>query len=198
MHTRVKSQGTLQRAGLTMQRARLLRHAGALALAAMVVNVSPAGAAQDSQVTFTAYRDHRGLVIQDSGDWPSGTTGQGAVNTYWERGTIRLAFTPADASGLSTGVFTRIDGRVAPAALGLPAETVLDVHGVYRADLRDATGTTVGWLRAQVSASGVAPRIYDGSVPATLSPQLLAAALARLDAEIDGIEARAVNVYLGN
>jgi len=193
MHNRVKRQGTLQRTGM-------LRHAGALVLAAMTVNVSPASAAQDvdSQVTFTAYRDHRGLVIQDGGSWPSGATGQGAVYAYWERGAIRLAFMPADASGFSTDVFERLDGSRTTAVLGPAAETNLDVWGVYRADLRDATGAPVGWLRVSVSPFDVAPRVYDGNVPATLGPQMITAALARLDAEIDGIEAHAHDVYLGN
>lgn len=200
MHIRVKSQGTLQRTGLTVRRVGVLRHAGALVLAAMAVNVSPASAAQhlDSQVAFTAYRDHRGLVIQEGGDWPSGTTGQGAVNAYWERGAIRLAFTPADASGFSTDVFERIDGSRTTAVLGPPAETNLDVRGVYRAELRDATGAPVGWLRVSVSPFDVTPRRYDGNVPATLGPQMITAALARLDAEIDWIEGHTQNVYLGN
>ena len=42
MHIRVKNQGTLQRTGLTVRRAGLLRHVGALVVAAMAVNVSPA------------------------------------------------------------------------------------------------------------------------------------------------------------
>jgi hypothetical protein len=200
MHNRVKRQGTLQGMGATGQRASMLRHAGALVLAALVVNVSPASAAQQpaSQVTFTAYRDHRGLVIQDGGDWPSGSTGQGAVNAYWERGAIRLALTPVDVSGFSSDVFERIDGNRTTAVLGPPAETNLDVRGVYRAELRDATGASVGWLRVSVSPFDVAPRVYDGNVPATITPQVISAALARLDAELDGIEAHAQNVYLGN
>jgi hypothetical protein len=169
-------------------------------LTAMVVNQSPAGAAQqvDSQATFTAYRDHGSLVIRDGGSWPSHTTGQGVVDAYWEHGAIRLAFRPAVASGFSTDVFERIDGRRVAAVLGSPVETNLDVRGVYRAELRDMSGAPVGWLRVRVSPFDAPPRVYDGSVPATLSPQMITTALARLDAEIDRIEAHAPDVYVGN
>jgi len=196
----LKRQGFAEPAGLLGRRTRTLQRAAAVFLTATVVNLSPASAAQQpaSQVTFTAYRDHRGLMIQDGAHWPSDTTGPGTVAAYPEHGAIRLVFTPADGSALSTGVFERVDGSVAPTALGLPAETVLDVRGVYRADLHDATGATVGWLRVRVSPFDVAPRIYDGNVPATLSPQSLTTAFAQLDAEIDRIEAHAQDVYFGN
>jgi hypothetical protein len=169
-------------------------------LATTVVNLRPASAAQqlDSQVTFTAYRDHRGLMIQDGGDWPSGATGQGAVDAYWEHGAIRLAFKSADASVIRTDVFARIDGRRTTPVLGPPADTNLDVRGVYQAELRDTSGPPVGWLRVSVSPFDVRPRVYDGSVPAILGPQMIITALARLDAELDWIEAHAADVNLGN
>ena len=69
---------------------------------------------------------------------------------------------------------------------------------MYRAELRDTGGAPVGWLRVTVSPFDVAPRVYDGSVPASVSPQMLTAALARLDAEVDWIEAHAADVNLGN
>jgi hypothetical protein len=177
-----------------------LQQAVLVLLTAMVVNLSPATAAQqlDSQVTFTASRDPRGLTIQDGGNWPSGASGQGAVDAYREHGAIRLAFTSADASVFRTDVFGRIDGRRTTPVLGLPAETNLDVRGVYRAELRDSSGAPVGWLRVSVSPFDVPPRVYNGSVPAILGPQMITAALARLDAEIDWIEAHAPDVNLGN
>jgi hypothetical protein len=179
---------------------RTLQQAVLVFLTATVVNLSPATAAQqlDSQVTFTAYRDHRGLMIQDGGDWPSSTTGQGAVDAYWEHGAIRLAFKSADASVFRTDVFERIDGRHTTPVLGPPAETNLDVRGVYRAELRDTSGAPVGWLRVSVSPFDEPPRVYNGSVPAILSPQMITAALARLDAEVDWIEAHAADVNIGN
>jgi hypothetical protein len=178
----------------TMQRAALVF------LAATLVNGSPAGAAQqaDSQVTFTAYRNGNSLEIQDGGNWPSDTNGQGIVDAYWERGAIRLAFKPADATGFRTDVFARIDGRQTAPVLGPRAVTSLDLLGVYRAQLRDAAGAPVGWLRVSVSEFGPAARVYDGSVPATLAPQMISTALARLDREIDWIEAHAQDVHLGN
>lgn len=200
MYSILKRQGFAERAGSLARRTRTLQRAAVVFLTATVVNLSTASAAQQaaSQVDFTAYRDHRGIMIQDGGHWPAAPTGPATVEAYPEHGAIRLTFKPADGSALSTGMFERIDGSVAPAALGLPAETVLDVRGVYRADLHDATGATVGWLRVRVSPFDVAPRIYDGNVPATLSPQSLTTALAQLDAEIDRIEAHAQDVYLGN
>jgi len=169
-------------------------------LTATLVSLSPATAAQqlDSQVTFTVYRDARGLVSQDGGDRRSSTTGQGAVDAYWEHGAIRLAFKSADGSVVRSDVFERIDGRRTTPVLGRPAETNLDVRGVYRAELHDAGGVSVGWLRVSVSPFDVAPRVYDGSVPASVSPQMLTAALARLDAEVDWIEGHAADVNLGN
>ena len=206
MYYALKKHGSVERVGAIVTLARTLQRAALVFLAATVVNLSPATAAQlDSQVTFTAYRDHRGLMIRDGGDWPSRTTGQGAVDAYWEHGAIRLAFKSADASVFRTDVFERIDGRHTTPVLGPPVETNLDVRGVYRAELRDASGAPVGWLRVSVSPFDGPSRVYDGSVPAILSPQVITAALARLaaevdwlDAEVDWIEARAADVNLGN
>ena len=199
MYHTLKRHGSVARVGAMVRLTRTLQQAVLVCLTATVLNLSPATAAQqlDSQVTFTAYRDHRGLVIQDGGDWPSSTTGQGAVDAYWEHGAIRLAFKSADASVFRTDVFERIDGRRTTPVLGPPAETNLDVRGVYRAELRDTSGAPVGWLRVSVSPD-VPSRVYDGSVPAILSPQMITAALARLDAEVDWIEAHAADVNLVN
>jgi hypothetical protein len=195
-----RQEPVVEHAGVIVRLTRTLQSAVLVFLAATVVNVSPATAAQqlDSQVTFKAYRDHRGLMIQDGGDWPSSTTGQGAVDAYWEHGAIRLAFKSADASAFRTDVFERIDGRRTTPVLGPRAETNLDVRGVYRAELRDTSGVPVGWLRVSVSPFDVPPRVYDGSVPTILGPQMITAALARLDAEVDWIEAHAPDVNLGN
>jgi hypothetical protein len=200
MYHTLKRHGSVARVGAMVRLTRTLQQAVLVCLTATVVNVSPATAAQqlDSQVTFRAYRDHRGLMIQDGGDWPSSTTGQGAVDAYWERGAIRLAFKSANASVFRTDVFERIDGRRTTPLLGLRAETNLDVRGVYQAQLRDTSGAPVGWLRVSVSPFDGPPRVYNGSVPAILSPQMITAALARLDAEVDWIEAHAADVNLGN
>jgi len=200
MYHTLKRHGSVARVGAMVRLTRTLQQAVLVCLTATVVNVSPATAAQqlDSQVTFTAYRDHRGLMIQDGGDWPSSTTGQGAVDAYWEHGAIRLAFKSADASVFRTDVFERIDGRRTTPVLGLRAETNLDVQGVYQAQLRDTSGAPVGWLRVSVSPFDGPPRVYNGSVPGILSPQMITAALARLDAEVDWIEAHAADVNLGN
>ena len=200
MYHTLKRHGSVARVGAMVRLTRTLQQAVLVFLTATVVNLSPATAAQqlDSQVTFTAYRDHRGLMIQDGGDWPSSTTGRGDVDAYWEHGAIRLAFKSADASVFRTDVFERIDGRRTTPVLGPPAETNLDVRGVYRAELRDTSGALVGWLRVSVSPFDGPPRVYDGSVPAIVSPQMITAALARLDAEVDWIEAHAADVNIGN
>jgi len=177
------------------------RRAAALCvLAVTVASVSPAGAAPhvDSPVPFAAYRDHRGLVVQEGGN-RAAAGDEGGVDVYWDHGAIRFAFRPADASSaFRTDVFARIDGRRTAPVLGPAVVTNLDVRGVYRAELRDANGAAVGWLRVSVSSFDVPPRVYDGAVPATVGPQMISAALARLDAEIDWIEAHATDVYLGN
>ena len=54
----------------------------------------------------------------------------------------------------------------------------------------------VGWLRVSLSPFDGPPRVYDGSVPAILSPQMITAALARLD--FDWIEAHTADVNIGN
>jgi hypothetical protein len=200
MYHTLERQGSDGRAGSIVRLSRTLQRAVVGGLMATVVSLSPATAAQqlDSQVTFTVHRDARGLMSQDGGDRRSSTTGQGAVDAYWEHGAIRLAFKSADGSVVRSDVFERIDGRRTTPVLGPPAETNLDVRGVYRAELRDTGGVSVGWLRVTVSPFDVAPRVYDGSVPASVSAQMLTAALARLDAEVDWIEAHAADVNLGN
>jgi len=187
-------------AGWMARVARVAPQTAACVLAATVVSLSPARAAQEgaSQVPFAAYRDGRGLVVQQGGDRPPVTAADGTVDAYWEHGTIRFAFTPAAAAALRTDAFARVDGRRAAPLLGEAVVTDLDVRGVYRADIRDASGTPVGWLRVSVSPFDMPPRVYDGRIPATLTHQMIRTALARLDAEIDAIEARAADVHLCN
>jgi len=169
-------------------------------MAAAVVTASAAIAAPhiDAPVPFAGYRDHGGVVVQEDGN-RSENPGEGAVEAYQDHGAIRLVFRPDSASSdFRTDVFARVDGRPAAPVLGPPVATNLDVRGVYRAELRDASGAPVGWLRVSVSPFDVHPRVYDGAVPAAVGPQLVTAALERLDAELDWIEAHATDVYLGN
>ena len=75
---------------------------------------------------------------------------------------------------------------------------MIDVRGTYQAALRDAKGAPVGWLRVRVGPYLPAPRIFEGVVPAAVDPALSAAAAVALDAEIDWIEAHALDVYRGD
>ena len=122
----------------------------------------------------------------------------GEVDATWRHGAIRLTFKPADGVEVQTGEFDRIDGRFSTVALSSQATTVLDVRGVYRADLHDATGAPAGWLRVQVSPYQGASRIYDGVVPASLNGPLATAAMALVDSDVNDIEDHAINVYVGN
>ena len=169
------------------------------ALAIVVAGAAPAWAvAVDSQVPFAAYRDGRGLVVKEGDGRGTSGADDGTVEVYRDHGAIRFAFKPVNASAFRTDAFERIDGRHAAPVLGQAVETDLDVRGVYRAELRDASGASVGWLRVSVSPFDLPPRVYEGRVPATLGPRMIRTALAHLDAEIDTIEARATDVDLGN
>jgi hypothetical protein len=169
------------------------------ALAIITAGAAPAHAVPlDPQVPFAAYRDGRGLVVEEGGGRGTSMADDGTVEVYREHGAIRFAFKPANASALHSDAFARIDGRRAAPVLGQAVETDLDLRGVYRAELRDASGASVGWLRVSVSPFDVPPRVYEGRVPVTLSPHMIRVALDHLDAEIDTIEARATDVDLGN
>ena len=89
-------------------------------------------------------------------------------------------------------------GTFHPAVLSWYATTVLDVRGIYLAELRDDTGAPAGWLRVSISPYLAAPRIYDGVLPAAIQEPLAIAAAELIDADVDYIEGRAVNPYLGN
>jgi len=169
-------------------------------LAATIAGVSPAGASlpTDVQVPFAAYREARGLVVRESEARPAALAVDGAVDVYYEHGGLRVAFTPADAPVLRTDVLERIDGRHTTPLLGGAVDTDLDLSGAYQAELRDASGTPVGWLRVSVAPFDVPRRVYEGRVPGTISTRMLTTALTRLDAEIDAIEARATDVHLGS
>ncbi|HVN85294.1 MAG TPA: hypothetical protein VMW17_10655 [Candidatus Binatia bacterium] len=136
------------------------------------------------------------MVVRQSADPTSALIGE--VDATWNRGAIQLAFKPADGSVYQTAEFDRIDGRVVTAALSSNVQTNLDVRGVYRADVHNASGAPVGWLRVQISPYQAASRIYDGDVPPPLNGPLATAAVAMIDADVDYIEDHASNVYLGN
>jgi hypothetical protein len=123
----------------------------------------------------------------------------GQVKADWDAGAIRLTFKPEGDGTFSTSVFKRIAGGTGPAALGQPAGSLLDLRGIYQADVMDAAGGTAGWIRVRFAHTWTsAHRIYDGALPSTLNGPLAVAAVTRLDAELTAVSRTATDPYLGN
>ena len=122
----------------------------------------------------------------------------GRVEAHWNHGAIHLTLKPVDGPELQSSVFERTDGPAHPSVLTWYATTVLDVRGFYFAELHDPSGAPAGWLRVRISPYMAAPRIYDGVLPPTVQESLAAAAAELIDSDVDYIESRAVNPYLGN
>ena len=120
------------------------------------------------------------------------------VEPSWKDGAVRFALRTAGGPSLSTDVFSRVGAGLGPSVLSRRAQTILDVRGTYRADVRDATGHPVGWLRVRISPYQAAPRIYDGVLPGDVDLGLAAATGAALGSELDWIEAHVLDVYRGN
>src|SRR5262249_24613586 len=129
---------------------------------------------------------------------PRGTGAlEGSVTPMWDDGAVRLALRRNAEPPLRTDVFARTATGSGPPRLTRGAQTVLDVRGTYRADVRDAGGAAVGWVRVRISPYQAAPRIYDGVLPRTIGEDLVAATAAALDSEVDWIEDHALDVYRG-
>lgn len=152
--------------------------------------------AYDKTIAALWFPEPDQMIVRQTADRQAPLIGE--VDAAWEKGAIHLTLKPANGAPFQTGAFDRIDGRAATAALNSQAYTVLDVRGVYRAELRDARGAPAGWLRIQISPYQAATHIYDGVLPASLNGPLATAAVALLDSDVNDIENHAVNVYLGN
>lgn len=122
----------------------------------------------------------------------------GRVTPDWDDDAIRLTLRREDAKPLRTEVFAREWTGGATAALSRATRSTLDVRGSYRAPVRDASGAAAGWFRVRIGPYLDAPRIYDGVLPADVSPELTAAAVLALSSEIDWIEAHTLDVYRGS
>jgi hypothetical protein len=120
----------------------------------------------------------------------------GTVAATWQQGAIRLTLQPADGPSMQVGRFHRIEGP-RPELLS-PVTTVVDLRGMYLATLRDAQGNDAGWLRVRISPYQDARRIYDASLPASVSEPLAAAAVVLVNSDVSYIRSRAVDVYMGN
>ncbi len=152
--------------------------------------------AHDQTIAALWFPEPDQMIVRQTADRHAPLIGE--VDAAWKHGAIRLTLKPANGAPFQTGAFDRIDGRMATAALGPQVYTVLDVRGVYRAELHDARGGPAGWLRVQISPHQAATHIYDGVLPASLNGPLATAAVAILDSDVTYIEDHAVNVYLGN
>ena len=74
----------------------------------------------------------------------------GRVKATWHQSAIELTLMPADGPTLQLGRFHRVDSP-RDNILGVGASTVLDLRGMYLAQLRDPQGTSTGWLRVRIS-----------------------------------------------
>jgi hypothetical protein len=138
-------------------------------------------------------------------DGPSGATVRASadgpvvaqVHSAWEANVIRLTLDAGTAGTFTTTEFVREGSATGPRALSRAAQTVLEVRGEFRAELRDAAGSPAGWLRARITPYQEAARIYDGVLPAAVDDALAAAAALVLDAEVTWIENHSIDVYRG-
>ena len=74
----------------------------------------------------------------------------GDVEPAWDDGAIRLTLRPASGVPLRSGLFERIGGS-GYSVLSRNAQTLLDVHGTYRADILDANNRRVGWWEVHIA-----------------------------------------------
>ncbi|HJQ83934.1 MAG TPA: hypothetical protein VKA21_07660, partial [Candidatus Binatia bacterium] len=142
------------------------------------------------------WRDGDRVVVRGAATKDSPAVGE-AVST-WDQQAIRLTFQPADGAAFRTDVFAREGGGTGFQTFTRAAQTVIDIRGTYRATLRDPKGVAVGWVRMKISPYQEAARIYDGVLPAAIPPELAAAGVVALDAEIDWLEDHVLDVYRGN
>jgi hypothetical protein len=119
----------------------------------------------------------------------------GDVRPSWDDNAIRLQIRPPDGQPIKSDVFARAEDGGGTSVLTRDAQTILDVRGRYQADLHDATGATVGWLRLRIGPYEPAARIYEAKLPAGVSDDLAVAAVLSLASELDWIESHTQNVY---
>ena len=124
----------------------------------------------------------------------------GEIEVSWESASaaVRFSLRPEGDGAFETGSFERVDGGFAQLALGQSPGLTVDLSGVYLAEIVDRSGGPGGWLRVRIAPRESPSRIYVGVLPESVSGPLAAAVVARLDAVIDGVLAKATNPYLGN
>jgi len=121
----------------------------------------------------------------------------GEVVPSWQDGAVQLTLQPAGGPALRTDHFVRMGVGSTP-TLTRAAQTVLDLRGSYEGTVRDANGGAVGWFRVRLGPYLPAPRIFEAALPAAVPSEIVAAAAAALDAEVDWIEDHVLNVYRGS
>jgi len=130
-------------------------------------------------------------VQQARADTPEG----GGVDPTWEQNAIRLTLRTPGAATFHTEEFHRSDNGGAPERIARNAQYNVDLRGEFRAVVRDEQGADVGWIRVRLGPYFAAPRIYDGVLPAQLSPGVAAAIPVALGSELDWIESQTVDLY---
>jgi len=150
---------------------------------------------EDGTVTGLWVVGHSRMLVRESTSTLSPLAGE--VMADWEESAIRLTLHLPNAHVLHTDAFLRQGGGTGPSTLSRAAQTVIDVRGAYRADVRNGDGKSVGWLRARIGPYEKAPRIYDGVLPSEVGDGVAAAAILVLDGEVSWIEDHATDVYRG-
>jgi hypothetical protein len=121
----------------------------------------------------------------------------GTVDSSWDDYAIRFELKPRGGGTFSTSPFRRIDGD-ASSALGQRAYSLVDLRGIYQAELADDAGNPAGWMRVQVGSRFKPEHVYDGVLPREINGPLAVALVAKLDATLADIEAQAYDPYIGN
>jgi hypothetical protein len=147
----------------------------------------------DDQRIAAFWRDAERVVARSAASRDVPLVGE--VTSSWDQGAIRLALQPVGGPAFGGDPFAREGGGTGTATLTRAAQTVLDVRGTYRATLHDPGGAAVGWLRVRIGPYQEASRIFDGVLPAAIPPEVAAAAVIALSAELDWIEDHALDVY---
>lgn len=121
----------------------------------------------------------------------------GEVVPSWQDDVIRLTFTPVDGSPFRTDPLRREGGGTGRAVFSRTIDANIDLRGTYKAALRDAKGTAVGWLRLRIGPYQPSGRIYDAAMPPAIDAALGIGGFVALDSEIDWIQDHTTDIYKG-
>jgi hypothetical protein len=114
----------------------------------------------------------------------------GDVIAQWMDRSIRFTFHTAEGKVFHTGGFHR-QGWTGPERLGQGISNVVELPGVYLAEVRDPANNPVGWMRVELSPYGPTSRLYDASLPTSIGGPLSLAAFQLVDSDIDWVEQNA-------